>query len=61
MILTENKSARATALEIGTIILNEFPRVILTLLIVKSSLGVYQRNDVVLSITISTHIGIIVQ
>jgi len=37
MILTEKKSAQASTLEIDTISLNEFPRVIVTLLLVKQS------------------------
>jgi len=39
MILTQKKSAQATTLEFGTISLNEFRRVILTLLMVKVILG----------------------
>jgi len=37
VILTEKKSTRAYTLEIGTISFNEYPQVILTLLIVEKS------------------------
>jgi len=53
MILTENKSTRASALQFGTISLNEFPRVILTLLIVKKLSWVYQQNDLVFFSTLA--------
>jgi len=44
MILTEKKSARASTLEIGKISVNEFPRAILTLLIVKKSSWGISKN-----------------
>jgi len=54
VILTEKKSARASTLEFGILSLNDFPRVIVTLLIVKNRLRVYQQNDVVFYSTLAS-------
>jgi len=56
MILTEKKSARAFTLEFGTISLNAFLRVILTLLIVKKSSWVYKQIDVILCSTLASQL-----
>jgi len=54
MIMTEKKSARTYTQEFGTICLDEFPRVILTRLIVKKSSWGYQQNDVVFCSTFTS-------